>query len=146
MYSVDETLVSVACIGVRCALATGHGPIIHGARRNGVVVFCAAMAFRRHFESALQRLTDSRDHGALLRESLLSTCCFLLREPRVSPSIVSSCPATIRHEIHGSDCCCASTKSEVSASAAASAFASNAFENDIMSQYLCFSSVAEEKN
>ena len=119
MYSDDETLVSVVCIGVRCALAMGHAPIIHGARRNGVVVFCAAMAFRRHFESALQRLTDSRDHGALLRESLLSTCCFLLRAPRVPPSIVSSCPATIREHIPGCVSRRASSKSVLSASAAA---------------------------
>ena len=119
MYSVDVTLVSVVCTGVCCALATGHAPIIHGARRNGVVVFCAAMAFRRHFESALQRLTDSRDHGALLRESLLSTCCFLLRAPRVPPSIVSSCPATIREHIPGCVSRRASNKAVLSASAAA---------------------------
>ena len=73
MYSDDQTLVSVVCIGVRCALATGHAAIIHGARRNGGVVFFAPMALRRHFESALQTLTDARDHGALLSHSLLST-------------------------------------------------------------------------
>ena len=101
MYSDDQSLVSVVCIGVRCALATGHAAIIHGARLNGGVVFFAPMALGRHFQSALQRLTDSRDHGALLRESLLSTCCFLLRAPRVPPSIVSSCPATIREHIPG---------------------------------------------
>ena len=87
MYSVDETLVSVVCINVRCALATGHALIIHGARRNGVVVFCVAMAFRRDFQSALQCLTDSRDHGALLRESLPSSCFFLLRALKMRPSI-----------------------------------------------------------
>ena len=76
MYSDDQTLVSVVCIGVRCALATGHAAIIHGARRNGGVVFFAPMALRRHFESALQTLTDARDHGALLSHHLLSTRSF----------------------------------------------------------------------
>ena len=47
MYSDDQSLVSVVCIGVRCALATGHAAIIHGARRNGGVVFFAPMALRR---------------------------------------------------------------------------------------------------
>ena len=60
MYSDYVTLVSVVCIGVRCALATAHAATIHGAGRNGVVVLFAFNAFRRHFESAVQRLTDSR--------------------------------------------------------------------------------------
>ena len=44
MHSDDQTLVSVVAIGVRCALATGHAARIHGARRNGGVVFFAHMA------------------------------------------------------------------------------------------------------
>ena len=44
MHSDDLTLVSVVAIGVRCALATGHAARIHGARRNGSVVYFAHMA------------------------------------------------------------------------------------------------------
>ena len=56
MYSNGGTLVSVVCVDEPCAFAMGHAHIIHGARRNGVVVFCAVMAVIPGFQSALQCL------------------------------------------------------------------------------------------
>ena len=76
MHSDAQTLVSVVCIGVRCALATGHAARIHGARRNGSVVYFAHMALLRHFEPALQTLKDARSHGALISHHLLSSRSF----------------------------------------------------------------------